>query len=63
MSTTEHLRRLLRRLFRRLDPLPLDDRARALQPVSLQRELGHPAAGTMAVQPLHCPDASSGGYC
>ncbi|SKC38097.1 hypothetical protein [Krasilnikoviella flava] len=59
MSITERLRRLTRRPAK----LPSLERPRDLPPVSLTRELGRPAAGTMAVQPLYCPDSSGGGYC
>ncbi|MCK9794778.1 hypothetical protein M1843_13585 [Isoptericola sp. 4D.3] len=58
MSITEHLRRL----FRRHDEPPLE-RPRDLPPQSLAQEMGRPSAGTMAVQPLYCPDSSGGGYC
>lgn len=63
MSITERLRLLLRR-GEKLPPL---ERPRDLPPHvpphPLAHELGRPAAGTMAVQPLYCPDSSGGGYC
>ncbi|MEU2201484.1 hypothetical protein [Isoptericola sp. NPDC019482] len=58
MSITERLRRL----FRQDDEAPLA-RPRDLPPLSVPVERGRPAAGTMAVQPLYCPDSAGGGYC
>ncbi|MGH8966808.1 MAG: hypothetical protein ACRDXB_15975 [Actinomycetes bacterium] len=51
-----------RRLFQRHEEPPLE-RPRDLPPDSLAHERGWPVAGTMAVQPLYCPDSSGGGYC
>ncbi|MFC7878787.1 hypothetical protein [Isoptericola sp. NPDC057391] len=58
MSITERLRRL----FRRDDEAPPAGRPDP-RPLSVAEERGRPAAGTMAVQPLYCPDSAGGGYC